>query len=95
LTQVSSATTNRPASLALKLGFPLLVFGAIMLAPRPEGLTGEGQRALAVMGLAVVLWATETLPVAVTGLVGTVLLVLLKVVPDVNAGLYGFSQPVA
>jgi anion transporter len=81
--------------MVLKLGFPLLVFGAIMLAPRPEGLTGEGQRALAVMGLAVVLWATESLPVAVTGLVGIVLLVLLKAVPDVETGLYGFSQPVS
>jgi len=94
LTQVSSAKTNRPGQIAFKLGLPLLVFGAIMLAPRPEGLTGEGQRALAVMGLAVVLWATETLPVAVTGLVGIVLLVLFKVVPDVDTGLYGFSQPV-
>ena len=94
MTQVSSATTNRTGPLALKLGFPLLVFGAIMLAPMPEGLTGEGQRALAVMGLAVVLWATETLPIAVTGLVGIVLLVLFKAVPNVETGLYGFSQPV-
>lgn len=66
-----------------------------MLAPTPDGLTEEGQRALAVMALAVVLWATEALPIAVTGMVGVVLLVLVDAVPDVGAALFGFSQPVA
>ena len=47
------------------------------------------------MGLAVVLWATEALPIAVTGIVGVVLLVLVKAVPDVGVALFGFSQPVA
>lgn len=46
------------------------------------------------MALAVVLWATEALPIAVTGLVGIVLLVLVKAVPDVGVALFGFSQPV-
>ena len=44
--------------------------------------------------MAVVLWATEALPIAVTGIVGVVLLVLVKAVPDVEAALFGFSQPV-
>ena len=95
MTQLSSATTSRPGSLAIKLVLPWVAFGAILLAPTPEGLTPEGQRSLAVMALAVLLWATEALPIAVTGLMGMVLLVLLKAVPNVETGLYGFSQPVA
>jgi anion transporter len=84
-----------PRALILKAAFPVLAFVAILLAPTPEGLTGEGQRALAVMALAVGLWATDVLPIAVTGLVGVVLLVLLHGVPNITSALYGFSHPVA
>ncbi|HIN05093.1 MAG TPA: hypothetical protein EYM65_02475 [Dehalococcoidia bacterium] len=86
--------TSQPKALFLKLVLPLAVFAAVLLMPTPEGLTVEGQRALAVMALAVVLWATEALPIAVTGIVGVVLLVLVNAVPDVEAALFGFSQPV-
>ena len=95
LIAISSAIANRPGELLLKLGLPLAVFAAILLAPTPEGLTPEGRRALAVMALAVVLWATEALPIAVTGIVGVVLLVLVNAVPDVGVALFGFSQPVS
>ena len=48
------------------------------------------------MCLAVVLWATEALHIAATGIVGIVLLILVGGVSDVGASaLYGFSQPVA
>ncbi len=80
---------------AIKLGAAGILFLAILLMPAPQGLTTEGQRALAVMMLAVVLWATQALPIAVPGIGGVVLLVVLGVAPDVGAGLYGFSQPVA
>ncbi len=63
--------------------------------PTPEGLTETGQRALAVMVFAVALWATEVIPVAVTGVGGVALLVLVGAVPDAGAAVYGFSQPVA
>ena len=84
----------RPGAVAFRLGLPVAVFLAVILAPNPEGLTDQGQRALAVMALAVVLWATETLHIAVTGMVGIVLLVLVGAVDDVEVALYGFSQPV-
>ena len=84
----------RPGVLAFRLGLPAAVFAAVILAPNPEGLTDQGQRALAVMALAVVLWATETLHIAVTGMVGIVLLVLVNAVDGVEVALYGFSQPV-
>lgn len=80
---------------ALKLALPVLLLAGVLLAPTPPGLTEQGQRALAVMALAVALWITEVLPVAVTGLVGVVLLVVLGGVPDLGAALYGFSHPVS
>ena len=46
------------------------------------------------MAMAVVLWASEALPIAVTGLVSILLLVLLGAAPGIEAGLYGFAQPV-
>ena len=85
----------KPGALILKAAFPTLAFLAVLLAPTPQGLTGEGHRALAVMALAVGLWATDVLPIAVTGLVGVVLLVLLHGAPNITDALYGFSNPVA
>jgi anion transporter len=79
----------------LKITAPILVFVLVLLLTAPEGLTREGQRALAVMSLVVVLWATEALPIAVAGIAGVVLLVLLGAVPDTSTALFGFSQPVA
>ncbi|MCH8896871.1 MAG: anion permease [Chloroflexi bacterium] len=78
----------------IKLAVPLAVFAGLILMPTPEGLTPQGQRALAVMALAVLLWATEAIPIAVVGIGGIVLLVLTGAVPDIEAGVYGFSQPV-
>jgi len=80
--------------LAFRFGLPVAVFLAVLLAPNPDGLTDQGQRALAVMAMAVVLWATETLHIAVTGMVGILALVLVKAVDDIDVALYGFSQPV-
>ena len=81
---LSNVNTN---GLVWKFGLSLLVFGAVILAPTPDGLTEEGQRALAVMALSVVLWTTEALPIAVTGMVGMLLLVLIKAVPDIEVAL--------
>lgn len=78
-----------------KLAAGIALFLVVLLMPRPEGLTPEGQKALAVMVLAVVFWATEALPISVTGLAGVVLLIVLGAVPGPVEGLYGFSQPVS
>ena len=95
MSATSFSTVSHPGVLVLKVAAPLIVFGAVLLAPTPDGLTVQGQRALAVMALAVVLWATEMVPVALTGIAGMVLLVLVKAVPNVEQALYGFSQPVS
>ena len=81
--------------LALKLAVAVAVFLALLLAPMPESLSRPGQTALAVMALAVVLWITDAIPIAVTGLAGVLLLALLGAVPGIGPALYGFSQPVA
>ena len=85
---------DRPGVAAVKFGLPLLAFAVVLFAPTPEGLTSEGQRALAVMALAVGFWATGGLPLAVTGIAGVILLTLVGATPDIGAALYGFSQPV-
>ena len=79
----------------LKLGAAFLLFLIVLFMPAPDGLSPEGQKALAVMTLAVVLWATEALPISVTGMIGVLLLVVLGAVPGILEGLYGFSQPVS
>ena len=85
---------DRPGVTAVQFGLPLLAFAAVLLVATPEGLSGEGQRSLAVMALAVGLWATGALPLAVTGIAAVILLTLLGATPDLEAALYGFSQPV-
>ncbi len=93
-TRVLKALGDRPGVAAVKFGAPLLAFAAVLLVATPEGLSTEGQRSLAVMALAVGFWATGALPLAVTGVAGVVLLTLMGAVPDIEAALYGFSQPV-
>ena len=66
---------------ALKLAAAAAVFLALLLLPMPESLGRPGQIALAVVALVVVLWVTEIFPIAVSGLVGVVLLALLGGVP--------------
>ncbi len=80
---------------AAKLSLAVAVFAVVLLMPTPAGLTVEGQRALAVMLLAVILWATEAIPVPVAGVGGVLLLVLVGAVPEIGPALYGFSQPVS
>ena len=93
-----SLSTMAPAlrgGTAAKLFLAVAVFAVVLLMPAPAGLTEPGQRALAVMLLAVILWATEAISVPVAGVGGVLLLVLVGAVPDIGPALYGFSQPVA
>jgi sodium-dependent dicarboxylate transporter 2/3/5 len=52
-----------------------------ILAPTPDGLTPEGQKAIAIFVLCLVLWISNALPLSVTSLLAIVLLPLLKVLP--------------
>ncbi len=66
-----------------RVGFVLapLVFAALWMLPL-DGLSGSAQRLLAVFGLVVVLWLTESIPLAVTALLGPTLCVVLGVAGD-------------
>ncbi len=66
---------------ALLIVIALAVCAGIVLAPTPEGLTREGQNAIAIFALCFVLWVGNALPLSVTSLFAIVLLPTLRVIP--------------
>lgn len=60
------------------LGIPiaLAVFCLIALMPLPTGLSAQGQMALAIFALALVLWVSQSIPPYATSLVAMILLIL-------------------
>ena len=68
-----------------------LVCIALLIAPLP--LAAPAHRIAAILGLMIVFWMTEALPLAVTALLGPVLAVLLRVVP-VRAAFAAFGDPI-
>ena len=70
---------TRRKTLSIIIAFA--VCAAIVLAPTPDGLTREGQNALAIFALCFVLWVSNALPLAVTSLFAIVLLPTLNVLP--------------
>ena len=70
------------------------VTAAIMALPTPPGLSPAGQRALAITLLAAVLWTTEALPLAATGLGCVVLLAVTGATRTSGEAFAGFAQPV-
>ena len=70
---------TRRKTLSIIIAFA--VCAAIVLAPAPDGLTREGQNALAIFALCFVLWVGNALPLAVTSLLAIVLLPTLRVLP--------------
>ncbi len=56
-----------------------LLFVILVAMPTPEGLSVEGQRALAVFVLCLVLWVSNTIPLAITGLFAIVLVPVLGI----------------
>ena len=81
--------------LLIKLALPVTVFAIVLFMPNPAGLSVEGQRALAIMALVVILWATEAISIAVTGLLGVVLLLLFGTTENMSEAIHGFSHPVS
>lgn len=55
------------------LFFGAMTAGTIGLMPTPEGLTTEGQRALAIMALCIILWVSQAIPLMITSLLAIVL----------------------
>lgn len=61
------------------LGMGIVLFFYFVLVPPPEGLGDTGARALGVFSICVALWVTNYLPLAITSLLGMVLIPLLGV----------------
>lgn len=57
----------------------IIVFFAVLCSPKPEGLTLEAWRLVAVTSVMAVLWFTQGLPIAVTGLIPLVFYPLLSI----------------
>jgi len=78
---VGARAADQPAQPWLRSNWGLLVavaaLIAIILAPAPEGLSVSGQRMLAVLAFAVVVWMTETLDYAVSAVVIAALMAFL------------------
>jgi sodium-dependent dicarboxylate transporter 2/3/5 len=68
-----------------------VVFAALLLAPLP--LETPAHRVTAILGMMVVFWVTEALPLAVTAILGPVLAVLLRVAPA-RAVFAPFADPI-
>jgi solute carrier family 13 (sodium-dependent dicarboxylate transporter), member 2/3/5 len=91
-----SPAIRQPARRAV-CGFAIawMSFFAILLwLPLPEGLSPAGKAALATMIWASVVWVSEAIPTAVSGILIPALLVLSGAVPTFSAAAGGFSAPV-
>ena len=72
----------------------MLLFAVATLAlPVPAGLTPQGKNLIGVFAIALVLWVTEAIPIAVTSLLVILLQPLLQVATPV-AAIAGFMTPV-
>ena len=64
---------------------------ALMIAPLP--LTAPAHKVAAILGMMIVFWVTEALPLAVTALLGPVLAVVFRVAPA-GAAFSAFADPI-
>ena len=83
------AFNNRRRTVGLFAG-PIICI-ALLIAPLP--LASPAHKVAAILGMMVVFWVTEALPLAVTALLGPVLAVLLRVVPAA-AAFSAFADPI-
>ncbi len=67
------------------LAFCLALLFAIMIFPAPDGISNKAKGALAVFAVAIILWVSNALPLAVTGVLIITLIPLLKIMPPEQA----------
>ena len=94
-----SAVPGRPPRLTFRsiVGFAIawICFFAILFwLPLPDGLSAAGKAAMATMIWAAVIWVSEAIPTAVSGILIPVLLVLGGAVPTFTGAASGFAAPV-
>lgn len=91
-------TAHRPAhegGRSRVIGLLVAIAGSalILLLPEPAGLRPEGQRMAAIFFLALVVWATESLPIAISALAVVILQPVLGVT-EIKAAFTSFASPV-
>jgi len=69
----------------LIFAFVILLFFAVIKFPTPEGLTVEGQRAIAVFLVCLILWVTSLIPLQITSLLAIILLPLMGIMDSKKA----------
>jgi len=67
------------ASILVKGGIALALGILVIMLPRPDNLTPEGHRLLALLTTVVILWVTEAAPIGVTALLAGSGLILFKI----------------
>src|SRR5829696_1846291 len=74
-TSPAPVTAGTPSTLAnvAALAAAVAVCGLLLVVPGPAALPAQGQRAAALFALALILWISEALPIAVTALLAIVL----------------------
>ncbi|RPJ06238.1 MAG: sodium/sulfate symporter [Deltaproteobacteria bacterium] len=72
-------------SIVIKSSTALFLGIVIMMLPRPENLSPEGHRLLALLATVVFLWVSEAVPIGVTALLAGAGLILLKIQPAQSA----------
>jgi len=89
-----SAAEARFEAWRQRAGFFLapIIFFVLLLSPMPN-LSPEAHKLAAVMGLVMCLWITESIPLAVTGLFGPTLVILLGIAPAAKA-FAPFADPI-
>lgn len=76
--RAASSSARRPATV-IGIALALAVGVLTVFLPVPEGLTPQGRNLAGVFVVALILWVTEALPIAVTSLLVIVLLVVFQV----------------
>ncbi|MGB8718718.1 MAG: anion permease, partial [Desulfobacterales bacterium] len=78
-TEVTTTSIVIKSVVALALGI------LVLMLPRPDNLTPEAHRFLALLVTVVVLWVSEAVPIGVTALLAGASLILLKIQPAQSA----------
>ena len=63
------------------LGGAIAIMAIVLLLPTPEGMSPDAQRMAAIFAATLVLWSTEAMPIAVTGLLAVILQPIFRINP--------------
>lgn len=81
----SNTNTKKNNTKLIVLIICVLVYLGLTSLPTPAGLSANGQKALALMVVAVIAWVTEVIPIGVSSILLTMMLAALKIVTTKEA----------